>query len=291
MTRLTIAVQKSGRLSDDSLDLLSRCGLSWERKAKTLLAPINELPIDLLFVRADDIPSMITSGVCDLGIAGQNTVREKTLSLSDDNSNNVCVEVMPLGFGQCRLSIAMPDGIKDLDSLCIATSYPFILKDYARSNKLDIEVVQISGSVEVAPSLGMADAICDLVSSGQTLKENNLIESTVIMNSEAVLIQKSNLSSVDKKELVDLLACRIKGVLKAKKSKYILFHAPKKALDSVMSILPGVEVPTILPLPGDGSRVSVQLVSEEGVFWGTLEAIKKLGASSILVLPIEKMMQ
>jgi len=286
--RLRIALQKKGRLNDDSLQLLGRCGLKINFKKNALICHSLSLPIDLLFVRDDDIPTLVSDKVCDLGIVGNNVLQEKQCS-------NLSI-VKKLGFGQCRLSIAIPsdqsfNDIAELNNKSLATSYPNLLQQFLDQNNIQASIIPLSGSVEIAPRLNIAEAICDLVSTGQTLEENNLKEVQTIFNSEAVLIQSNNTLSKDRKTVLNLLLRRIDGVLQAQESKYILFHAPKASVSAIQSLLPGCESPTVLPLEGSDDKVAVHVVSKEGVFWQTLENLKQAGASSILVLPIEKMMQ
>ncbi len=294
-SRLRIAVQKSGRLNSDSLDLLFRCGLKITTNQNSLFCHGENLPIDVLFVRDDDIPTLVIDDVCDLGIVGQNVLLEKTIKWKKEGAKTGFDEIKKLGFSRCRLSIALPEGKpytdpNSLHNLRIATSYPNILQQYLSQNGLHAEIMTISGSVEIAPRLGMADAICDLVSTGRTLEENNLREVVQVVHSQAVLIKTQIAFEPEKNEIFELLLRRIDGVLKAQESKYIMFHAPKSALAFIKDILPGCETPTVMPLEGIEDKVAVHLVSSEGVFWITLERLKQAGASSILVLPIEKML-
>lgn len=287
-SRLKIAVQKNGRLNNDSLDLLTQCGIKIRRYSNSLLCHCENLPVDILFVRDDDIPILVMNDVCDLGIVGENVLFE----YGEEDSLQV---IKKLGFGRCRLSMAWDsekdfNGINALQNMRIATSYPNILKKFLKENDLTAKIVAISGSVEIAPKLGMADAICDLVSTGRTLEENNLKELIQVIESQAVLIKRQSDLDSEKNEIFQLLLRRIGGVLKAQGSKYIMFHAPKDALPNIKKILPGHESPTIMPLEGLADKVAVHLVSSEGVFWTTLENLKQMGASSILVLPIEKML-
>jgi ATP phosphoribosyltransferase len=296
-TRLRIAIQKSGRLNNDSMDLLTRCGLKMRVQPQALLCHVENLPIDILFVRDDDILTLVSDNVCDLGIVGENVLHEKALQMQEEQpqDQDPFLLVKQLGFSRCRLSIAFPEGKTfegpaSLENMRIATSYPYLLKQYLAQHQVNAQSVTISGSVEIAPRLGMADAICDLVSTGRTLEENNLKEVSPVIQSQAVLI-KSNLDfTAEKQEVFDLLLRRINGVQKAQESKYIMFHAPKSALPAIKEILPGCETPTIMALEGIEDKVAVHLVSTEGVFWTTLEELKKVGAYSILVLPIEKML-
>ena len=285
--RLRIALQKSGRLNIDSLELLAKCGLKIKPSKNSLLSHVEKFPIDFLFVRDDDIPTLVMDGVCDLGIVGENVLFEQL-------SQNFTV-IKKLGFGKCRLSIAFPEnkpfnGPQSLEGLRVATSYPNLLKKYLSENNVKAEPLVISGSVEIAPGLNMADAICDLVSSGRTLEENKLKEVDCIIQSQAVLIQTQKNLSSEKLESLDLLLNRLDSVLRAHGSKYIMFHAPKSSLDSIKTILPGFETPTIMQLEGNTDKVAVHVMAHEDIFWDTLEKLKTIGASSILVLPIEKML-
>jgi ATP phosphoribosyltransferase len=293
--RVRIALQKKGRLNKESLELLFQCGLKARVDSNTLYCHSENLPIDLLFVRDDDIPTLVSDGRCDLGVVGENVLYEHDSRLAFDGNDNNFDIVARLGFGRCRLSIALPaDGkfkdIKSLQNKSLATSYPASLRKFLEDHSIEAKILLISGSVEIATRLGMADAICDLVSTGKTLEENNLKEVVTIVHSQAVLIKTKNLLSTAKLEIIELLSRRINGTLKAQESKYILFHAPKQALSAIKAVLPGIETPTIMPLEGFSDRVAVHVVSGEGVFWGTLEKLKQAGASSILVLPIEKML-
>lgn len=291
MTRLRIAIQKSGRLNNDSMELLFKCGIKVRPSKNSLLCHAENFPIDVLFVRDDDIPTLIMDGVCDLGIIGENVLLEQTLNSKKNNFSLI----KKLGFSKCRLSIALPKnkifkGPESLNGLRIATSYPKLLGKYLEDHKISADIMIISGSVEITPRLDMADAICDLVATGRTLEENNLLEVDKVLQSEAVLIKKNDSLSSEQSIAFNLIFSRIESVLKAQESKYIMFHAPKKSLDAIKDLLPGCETPTIMSLEGTDDKVAVHLVSTEGVFWGTLEKLKQAGASSILVLPIEKMM-
>lgn len=293
--RLRIAIQKKGRLNNESTNLLSRCGVKFRISNNALIARSENLPLDILLVRDDDIATMVMDQICDLGIVGENVLFEKALYQKNAGAPADYNRLIPLGFGQCRLSIAIPDemdfsGPGSLENRRIATSYPNLLKEYLERNKILTDVVSISGSVEIAPRLDMADAICDLVSTGRTLEENGLREVLLIMKSQAVLIQTVKSLSEEQSDTLSILLRRMKGVLQAQESKYILFHAPRSGMDAIKRILPGAETPTILPLEGYPDKLAVHLVSPEGVFWDTLERLKEAGASSILVLPIEKMM-
>jgi len=290
--RLRIAVQKKGRLNTESMVLLERCGLKLHANKDSLYCHCENLAIDLLFVRDDDIPGLVRNNLCDVGIVGENVLLEQ--QLQNTHQAHSIIE-QNLGFGRCRLSIAFPaeknyQSIADLQGLRIASSYPHLLADFLKKQTIAAEITTISGSVEIAPRLDMADAICDLVSTGRTLEENNLVEVLCVMQSQAVLIRAPQALAAEKMATLDLLLRRINGVQQAQESKYIVFHAPKSALIAIKNILPGVETPTIMHLEGMSDKVAVHLVSSEGVFWDTLEKLKAAGASSILVLPIEKML-
>jgi ATP phosphoribosyltransferase len=253
---------------------------------------VDNFPIDLLFVRDDDIPALVFDKLCDGGFVGENVLLEASLAHPEKQYK----QILSLGSCTCRLSIAVPEtfdyqGPGSLEGKRIATSYPHLLDQYLQKNKIVAERLMLSGSVEVAPRMGMADAICDLVSSGQTLEDNKLKEVDVVLKSQAVFIQTHHIVTAEHQQLFDMLTRRIQAVQQAQERKYIVFHAPKQALDAIAKQLPGAEAPTILPLPGDIDKVAVHVVSSEGVFWSTLEAIQSLGASSILVLPIEKMLE
>jgi ATP phosphoribosyltransferase len=281
--KLKIAIQKSGRLSDDSIRLLKECGIDITNGLNKLKTEAANFPLELFFLRDDDIPQYIEEGVADIGIIGENVLLEK---------NKKVTTIEKLGFGKCRLSIAIPKdkkfkSIKDLNNLKVATSYPLILSNYLKSKKIKAEIHEISGSVEIAPSIGLADAICDLVSSGSTLLSNGLKEVEVILKSEAVLIANKNLTK-QKTELLNKLLFRIKALRQAKHNKYILLNAPNKKLDKICKILPGMKSPTILPLAEKGWS-SVHSVVEEDQFWDIIEKLKANGAQGILVVPIEKM--
>ncbi len=295
-TRLRIALQKSGRLSDDSRELLSRCGIKINLQQQRLIAFAENMPIDILRVRDDDIPGLVMDGVVDLGIIGENVLEEELLTRRAQGEDPQLSILRRLDFGGCRLSLAMPadstyTGPECLDGKRIATSYPHLLKKYFDSLGLSFKSCLLNGSVEVAPRAGLADAICDLVSTGATLEANGLREVDVIYRSKAVLIQRAGELSTDKQTLVDRLMTRIQGVIQARESKYIMMHAPSDKLEQVIELLPGAERPTVLPLAGDQSRLALHMVSSETLFWETMEKLKALGASSILVLPIEKMME
>lgn len=293
--RIKIAVQKTGRLTDHSIDLLERCGLKVTKSKNQLICYGENMPIDLLLVRDDDIPGLVSDDVCDLGIVGLNVVEEKRLQLEQEGSNGQFKQIFELDFGHCRLSIAAPEGVdylgpESLQNVKIATSYVGLLTDYLKKNRINAEPIYFSGAVEIAPKLGRADFICDLVSSGGTLVANGLREVAVLLQSEAVVIQTLAPLSDEKQALVDKIIQRLDGVLKVRDSKYIMLHAPRSALAEIRALLPGSESPTVLPLEGSDDKIAVHAVCRENVFWETLENLKAAGASSLLVLPVEKML-
>ena len=295
-TRLRIAIQKSGRLSEDSRELLSRCGIKVNLHTQRLIALAENMPIDILRVRDDDIPGLVMDGVVDLGIIGENVLEEELLSRRAQGEDPRYFTLRRLDFGGCRLSLATPvdeawNGPAALDGKRIATSYPHLLKRYLDQKGISFKSCLLNGSVEVAPRAGLADAICDLVSTGATLEANGLKEVEVIYRSKAVLVQAPNPLSEAKQKLIDKLLPRIQGMQQARESKYIMLHAPKDKLDAITDLLPGAERPTIMQLAGDTNQVALHVVSSETLFWETMEQLKALGASSILVLPIEKMME
>ena len=293
--RLKIAIQKSGRLTDSSLDLLSRCGLKFSRGKDQLMCYGENMPLDVLFVRDDDIPDLVQEDVCDLGLVGLNVVEEKRLAFAARGVEPLFESVQLLDFGRCKLCIAVPDGFvyRDATSLAgrrIATTYPNILARWLAQHDITAEVVVLSGSVEIAPRLGRADVICDLVSSGSTLAANHLRQVEVVMESQAVLIRTPVPIPESKQDWTRRLLMRIDGVEQVKGSKYIMLHAPRSALAAIARLLPGSEAPTVIPLEGRGDRVAVHAVCRESVFWELLEDLKSAGASSVLVLPVEKML-
>ena len=293
--RIKIAVQKSGRLTDHSLELLVRCGLSYSRGRDQLICYGENMPVDVLLVRDDDIPRLVQEDICDLGIVGRNIIEERRLELLEQNPPALFKEIGNLDFGQCRLSFGVPEnfqyaGAESLQGKRIATTYPRILRDYLRRHGVEAQIVAFSGAVEIAPSLGKADLICDLVSTGATLKAHQLRESDTILESRAVLIQTPATISPSKETWLQRLLQRIQGVLQVKESKYIMLHAPRSALKAITELLPGSEAPTIIPLEGRDDKVALHAVCRENVFWETLEQLKEAGASSMLVLPVEKMM-
>lgn len=293
--RLKLAVQKSGRLTDPSLDLLTRCGLKLSRGKDQLMGFGENLPLDVLFVRDDDIPDLVQEDVCDLGLVGLNVLEERRLELAARGEQARFEVLRNLDFGRCRLALAVPegtsfDGIGSLRGKRIATTYPFTLERFLREQGIDAQIVKLSGAVEIAPRLGRADLICDLVSTGSTLQANHLREALTILESHAVLIRTPVMLAPLKSEWVERLLMRIDGVEQVKESKYIMLHAARSALPAIRKLLPGSESPTIIPLEGSPERVAIHAVCRENVFWETLESLKKAGASAILVLPVEKIL-
>ncbi|RUO41322.1 ATP phosphoribosyltransferase [Pseudidiomarina aestuarii] len=293
--RLTIAIQKSGRLSKESIALLEACGFKFSLHEARLLAHSSNQPVDLLRVRDDDIPGLVMDGVVDLGLVGENVLEEARLERQATQLPAKINILRALDFGQCRLSIAVPKednyrGLADLEGKRIATTYPFLLQNYLQQQGIKASTAVLTGSVEVAPRAGLADAICDLVSTGATLEANGLVEKEVIFRSTAQLIQRPEPLTAAKQAIVDQLLPRLDGVQMARESKYIMLHAPKARLEEVVALLPGAERPTVLPLQHSDEQVAVHVVSTEKLFWETMEELKAIGCSSILVLPIEKML-
>ena len=283
MTKLKIALQKSGRLYDDSIKVLKECGIELQNGVNKLLNEATNFPIQILFLRDDDIPQYVEDGVADIGIVGENIIYETAKDV---------VIIDKLGFGKCRLSIAVPRNENYVDASFlnnkrIATTYPLLLQNFLKKNEIEAEIHEISGSVEITTGLGLADAICDLVSSGSTLFSNGLKETEVILNSEASLISNKNLST-EKEILLNKLLFRIQAVKKAKKYKYILLNAPDDKLDVICNLIPGMKSPTILPL-GVSGWSSLHSVVHEDDFWNIIEGLKENGAEGILIAPIEKM--
>jgi ATP phosphoribosyltransferase len=281
--KLKIAIQKSGRLYEDSVSLLKECGIDLRNVKDRLKTESDNFPLEVFFLRDDDIPQYVEDGVADIGIVGENVLVEK---------NKVVEVVEKLGFGKCRLSIAVPrnmdyPGIESLAGKRIATSYPVLLNKYLKEKGVQCDIHEISGSVEIAPGIGLADAVADLVSSGGTLFMNGLKEVETILSSQAVLVQHKGLNG-DKQPILDKLLFRIRAVKKSKRNKYILLNAPNDNLEEIVSILPGMKSPTILPLAESGWS-SVHSVVSEDTFWDIIEQLKAAGAQGILVVPIEKM--
>ena len=290
--RLHLAIQKSGRLSEDSLALLRGSGIRLSRGGKSSLAArADNFPLDLMLVRDDDIPTFVADGVCELGIVGQNVLEEYALGQGERRIQ----ELARLGFGRCSLKIAAPDSLnffqlKMLDGQRIATSYPNLLRRFLESNGVTADIVTMRGAVELAPRLGIARFICDLVSTGATLDANGLAPVAEVFDSEAVLIRSLRPLDAAHQAKATSLLTRIEGVISTQESKYIVLNAPESALAAISAILPGAEAPTVVPLVGRPGHVAVQAVCQESVFWETLERLKSAGASAILVMPIEKMM-
>jgi ATP phosphoribosyltransferase len=280
---LRIAIQKKGRLYDGSMALLKECGIEVSNGNNQLRVQAANFPLEVFFLRDDDIPEYVQDAVADIGFVGENVIAEKNKQVN---------AVEKLGFGKCRLSIAIPKSgtirsITDLNGKKIATSYPLILSHFLEQKNIKATIQEISGSVEIAPRIGLADAICDLVSSGSTLFSNELTELETVLKSESVLISHKNLS-VEKQNLLDKLLFRIRAVKKAKNNKYVLLNAPNDKLEAISKLLPGMKSPTILPLAESGWS-SVHSVISENDFWNVIESLKANGAQGILIVPIEKM--
>jgi ATP phosphoribosyltransferase len=283
MSTLKIAIQKSGRLNEDSIQILKDCGISINNGNDQLKATASNFPLEVLYLRNSDIPQYLIDGVVDAAIVGDNLLVEK--------GKNIQV-AEKLGFSKCKVSVAVPksfnyNSVKDLDGLRIATSYPNTVIDFFKSKNVSVDLHQISGSVEIAPNIGLADAIVDIVSSGSTLFKNNLKEVEVIFKSEAVLAVSPKISS-ENKAILDKLQFRIQSVLRARKSKYILMNVPNDKIELISSILPVLKSPTVMPLAQAGWS-SVHTVIEEDRFWEVIDELKAAGAEGILVCPIEKM--
>ena len=285
MERLKIAIQKSGRLSDKSVELFEKAGINASNNSsRLLLASASDFPIDILYLRDDDIPQCVADGVADAGIVGENVIWE---------SGKQVETVEKLGFGKCRLSLAIPrdtpnyDGLQWFNGRKIAITYPGILRKVLNDNNINADIHVISGSVEICPAIGLADAIFDIVSTGSTLLSNGLVEKEKMVFSEAVLIKNNNLNA-EKQEILDKLLFRIHAIKAAKNNKYILLNAPKKNLDNIIKLLPGMKSPSVLPL-ADSDWVSVHSVVKESEFWEIIDKLQAEGAQGILVVPIEKM--
>lgn len=280
---LKIAIQKSGRLFEDSVKLLKDAGLRIENSLDQLKAPVRGFDAEVLFLRNSDIPKYLESGVADIAVIGENVLREKEVDV---------ISVEKLGFSKCRLSIALPkgekyEGPKSLNRLKIATSYPVTLQQFLTENGVDASIHQISGSVEIAPNIGLADAVCDLVSSGSTLIKNGLVEQETILHSEAILASNRK-SSIQKSVLIEQLTFRIRAVLEGRKNSYIMFNLPNEKVAEVVSVLPGLKSPTLLPLV-DPKWSSLHTVIPEKEYWNVIPRLKEIGAEGILVIPIDKM--
>jgi ATP phosphoribosyltransferase len=283
VNKLKIAIQKSGRLYDDSVKLLKDCGIDLKNGVNKLRTESDNFPVEVYFLRDDDIPQYVEDGVADIGIVGENVLYEK---------NKKVDLIEPLGFGKCRLSIAVGrsesyGGVSDLHGKRIATTYPVLVRRFLEQNRVEAEIHEISGSVEIAPGIGLADAIVDLVSSGSTLFMNGLKEVETVLQSQAVLIRGARLGS-DQQLLLEKFLFRIRAVKKARNNKYILLNAPNDKLQEIIRLLPGMKSPTVLPLAEPGWS-SVHSVLSENDFWDIIEKLKDSGAQGILVVPIEKM--
>ncbi len=280
MKTLKIAIQKSGRLNEKSVELLKNCGLNFENYKSSLISPVSNFPLEILFLRDDDIPEYVQDGIADLGIVGENVIQETEVEVA---------YLQRLGFGKCSLKIAIPNNsdITDLQGLngkAIATTYPAILNKYLQQQNIQADIRTISGSVEISPGLGLSDAICDLVSTGGTLKSNGLRAFADVMSSEAVLIGRKGEENED---LIQELIQRVQSVLRAKETKYVVLNAPKANLPEVLALLPGVKSPSVVPLAED-EWVAVHTVIPERDFWDRISQLKQAGAQGIVVMPIEK---
>jgi ATP phosphoribosyltransferase len=289
--RLIIAVQKKGRLAEGGFDLIKRAGVKLAYGKDDLLRKAENAPLDLMLIRDDDIPSFVASGACDYGIVGENVLYE---AQSRTERLRSLETVLRLGFAKCKLKLAAPkDGsirtVEDLQGRSVATSYPGLTARFLADRGVEAEMVEMGGSVEVAPRMGVADAICDLVSTGATLDANGLVAFETVLESEAVLVRRPDVAPA-KAQIAEPLTERFKGVIASRQTKYILLNAPRDRLEEVRAILPGNDAPTVAPVVGREDVVAVHAVCTEEVFWSTLEKLKAAGARSILVMPIEKMM-
>ena len=280
MKTLKIAIQKSGRLNEKSVELLKNCGLSFENYKSSLISPVSNFPLEILFLRDDDIPEYVQDGIADLGIVGENVIQETEVEVS---------YLQRLGFGKCSLKVAIPNnsGIETLNGLngkSIATTYPVILGKFLKKEGIKADIRTISGSVEISPGLGLSDAICDLVSTGGTLKSNGLVPFADVMSSEAVLIGRAG---SENEELVKELIQRIQSVLRAKETKYVVLNVHKDNLTAITELLPGVKSPSVVPLE-EANWVAVHTVIPERDFWDRISQLKQAGAQGIVVMPIEK---
>jgi ATP phosphoribosyltransferase len=283
MTKLKIALQKSGRLSDKSLELIRECGISLTNGSRKLLSVSSNFPLEVMYLRDDDIPRYVADGVADIGMVGENVVREEQAGVR---------VIEALGFAKCRLSLAIPrtieyDGLRFFNGKKVATSYPNILRDFFKEQGVEAEIHEISGSVEIAPGIGLSDGVFDIVSSGSTLISNGLNEVEKVMDSQAVLIGQNELEP-EKQNILSSLMFRIRAVKKSRNNKYILLNAPNDKLDEITGLIPGMKSPTIMPLAEEGWS-SVHSVLEESQFWNIIDQLKEKGAQGILVVPIEKM--
>lgn len=280
MKTLKIAIQKSGRLNEKSVELLKNCGLNFDNYKSSLISPVSNFPLEILFLRDDDIPEYVQDGIADLGIAGENIIEETEVSVS---------YLQRLGFGKCALKIAVPNitgiqTLEDLNGKSIATTYPVILGKYLQKQNIEADIRTISGSVEISPGLGLSDAICDLVSTGGTLKSNGLKPFADVMSSEAILIGSKTSENSD---LVQELMQRIQSVLRARETKYVVLNVHKDNLQAILALLPGVKSPSVLPL-AEQDWVAVHTVIPERDFWNRISELKQGGAQGIVVMPIEK---
>jgi ATP phosphoribosyltransferase len=285
MRRLKVAIQKSGRLSEESFQLLKECGIRFESSSNSLIVPSRNFPLDVLYLRNSDIPQYLEDGVADVAIIGENTLVEAGRSIKNE---------LQLGFSKCRVSIAIPkgesySGIGDLNGKKLATSYPNTVNAFLLKSGIKVEIHQISGSVEIAPSLGLADAICDIVSSGSTLFTNGLKEVEVLFSSEACLASSPAIDQ-EASAILNKLLFRVKSVMEARNKKYVLLNAPNEKIEQITSILPGMKSPSIIPLAQSGWS-SLHSVIDEGQFWEIIDQLKQAGAQGILIAPIEKMIR
>ena len=304
--RLRMAVQKSGRLHEESMQILKLCGIELHYSSRQLFCRSGEIPLDLLFLRDDDIPGFVAEGICDLGIVGKNIFYEENYAWSQKHSSPFAAKILKkLGFSKCQLVLAAPQGFAKqyelqqaaaLHGTTIATSYPAGLRHFLEQNLVEAEIVEMKGSVELAPKLQIADLICDLVSSGSTLVANGLVECETIIESEAVLLAHNEAFNEDaavweeeKRACLRQLETRLESVLRARESKYVMMNAPRNKIEQISSLLPGMDSPTIIPL-ADPQQVAIHVVSSEPVVWETMEALKAAGAHSILIQPIEKLL-
>jgi len=285
-SKITIAIQRKGRLFESSKNLLLKSGINFSTSGERLLARSSNMNVDILLVRDDDIPSLVSKGVADLGIVGQNVLAEQTAT----NKKITAKTVLNLGFSRCKLAFAKPSNskLRSLKNKTIATSYPALVKNYLKKKKINAEVIKINGSVELTPYIGIADCICDLVSSGATLEANNLIEFKTLMESEAVLISSVESKRIIQTNIINLIK-RFEGVINAEESKYVMLNVDINSTEKICKLLPGADSPTIIPLQKD-NKVAIHALCKEPVFWETMEKLKSNGASSILVLPVEKIL-
>ena len=285
-SKITIAIQRKGRLFESSKNLLLKSGINFSTSGERLLARSSNMNVDILLVRDDDIPSLVSKGVADLGIVGQNVLAEQTAT----NKKITAKTVLNLGFSRCKLAFAKPSNskLRSLKNKTIATSYPALVKNYLKKKKINAEVIKINGSVELTPYIGIADCICDLVSSGATLEANNLIEFKTLMESEAVLISSVESKRIIQTNIINLIK-RFEGVINAEESKYVMLNVHINSTEKICKLLPGADSPTIIPLQKD-NKVAIHALCKEPVFWETMEKLKSNGASSILVLPVEKIL-